>query len=218
MIAFFSDIHGNKSALAAAIEDARRRGAQRFVCLGDIGGSECLDLLREVRAECVFGNWEVSGWHRYAVRHHEWVCSWPPVLYDTSWVAAHASPSWPSEVQNVTEAASYRARHHLPWLSLFPALDVDESARWDALAVLETLSVPIGLHGHTHIQAIWHWRPDGRLIARQESEVPISDDGSRYLVGVGSVGDPRDGDGICYALLDDSLVLRLIRLPSASKP
>ena len=38
LTAIISDLHGNAPALETAIEDARRRGVRRFVCLGDIVG------------------------------------------------------------------------------------------------------------------------------------------------------------------------------------
>src|SRR5690348_14117836 len=38
LLALFSDIHGNRPAFAACLEAARARGAERFICLGDIVG------------------------------------------------------------------------------------------------------------------------------------------------------------------------------------
>ncbi len=39
----------------------------------------------------------------------------------------------------------------------------------------------------------------------EAAEFEIPEDGSRWLIGVGSVGDARDGSGACYALFDDAL-------------
>jgi predicted phosphodiesterase len=69
VIAFLSDMHGHLTALETVLADARRRGARRFVCLGDVGSSACLDVLAAAGAECVFGNWEVSGWQQLAESH-----------------------------------------------------------------------------------------------------------------------------------------------------
>ena len=38
LIALFADIHANRQAFAACLDDARARGAQRFVLLGDYVG------------------------------------------------------------------------------------------------------------------------------------------------------------------------------------
>jgi len=55
--AIISDLHGNVPALETALADARRRRAERFVCLGDVVGygakpAECLEW---VMALCVPG-------------------------------------------------------------------------------------------------------------------------------------------------------------------
>ncbi|NOZ27897.1 MAG: metallophosphoesterase family protein [Chloroflexi bacterium] len=211
MIAFVSDIHGNLAALEAVVEDARGQGAQRFVCLGDVGSSACLDLLSEIRAVCVFGNWEVSGWHRYAERHRSWVRGWPPLWGEDRWVAAHASPDWPEDVDSVEAAEAYRRRHGLSWLAMFPALHRDAEARWRALAAMELRGVQIAFHGHTHVQEVWQWGADRRLVRVPSADLEVVH-GSRYLVGVGSVGNPRDVYGACYALWEPPGRVRLLQV------
>jgi hypothetical protein len=37
-LAIFADIHANRQAFAACLDFARARGAERFICLGDIVG------------------------------------------------------------------------------------------------------------------------------------------------------------------------------------
>ncbi len=50
LTALISDLHANIPALETALADARRRGASRYVCLGDVVGyganpRECLDIV-----------------------------------------------------------------------------------------------------------------------------------------------------------------------------
>lgn len=59
--AIISDLHANVPALETALADARRRGAERYVCLGDVIGygaqpRECLD---EVMRLCVADPFDV---------------------------------------------------------------------------------------------------------------------------------------------------------------
>ena len=66
--AIISDIHGNMQALEAVVVDARREGAERFYCLGDIIGYgaqpvECLEIVREISSATIQGN------HEHAVLH-----------------------------------------------------------------------------------------------------------------------------------------------------
>jgi len=39
LIAFISDIHGNLPALKAVIDDAKKRGADKIICCGDVTGN-----------------------------------------------------------------------------------------------------------------------------------------------------------------------------------
>ena len=59
--AIVSDIHGNLAALKAALADARTRGCEKFVCLGDLTGYgdeavACVELARKTFDVCLMGN------------------------------------------------------------------------------------------------------------------------------------------------------------------
>ncbi|WP_431812040.1 metallophosphoesterase family protein [Lysinibacillus sp. FW12] len=63
-IAIISDIHGNKTALEAVLEDIRLRNIERIFCLGDLigkgpRGSECIELIQKNCERVVRGNWDV---------------------------------------------------------------------------------------------------------------------------------------------------------------
>jgi putative phosphoesterase len=60
-IALISDIHGNHLALEHVLADARRRGADRVACLGDVATlgprpREVLRTLRDLGCPCILGN------------------------------------------------------------------------------------------------------------------------------------------------------------------
>lgn len=63
LIACISDIHGNLPALEAALEDAAGRGADTYLCAGDITGYgpfpvEVCRLLEERRIPTIIGNYD----------------------------------------------------------------------------------------------------------------------------------------------------------------
>ena len=63
-IAIFSDIHGNKEALASIIEDIKKENIDETICLGDTIGigpnpKESLDLIIENKIKTVIGNHEL---------------------------------------------------------------------------------------------------------------------------------------------------------------
>jgi hypothetical protein len=57
--------YANPHALAAMLEDARRRGCERTFCLGDLGGfgadpDAVWPLLTEYCVECIAGNYDLA--------------------------------------------------------------------------------------------------------------------------------------------------------------
>src|SRR3982750_3047550 len=65
MLAILYDIHGNRPALEAVLEDARSLGADRWLLGGDYSAFgawpvECVELLRSLGDDAVWirGNWE----------------------------------------------------------------------------------------------------------------------------------------------------------------
>ena len=64
-VAVFGGVYSNHHALTAAIEDARLRGADRLLCLGDLGAfgphpDKSVDILRTEGVEVVRGNYDDS--------------------------------------------------------------------------------------------------------------------------------------------------------------
>jgi diadenosine tetraphosphatase ApaH/serine/threonine PP2A family protein phosphatase len=210
--AILSDVHGRRGKLCAVLADACSRGADRIVSLGDVGGDDCLALLRTAGAMVLFGNYEVSGWRRLAPELRTWVQSWPPLLEDDGFLAVHATTRWPRGLNGVQDAGDWLKRTGLSWRALFPYINDDKDLLWQAVGKLESVDKSILFHGHTHQQSIWHWRPDGHLRQVQARGVTL-EVGHRYVVGVGSVGLPQDGGWAAYTMYDAEVGrIKLVRL------
>jgi len=88
----------------------------------------------------------------------------------------------------------------------------------DAVMAFDAADRPLCLYGHTHLPAIFRKVDDHYEGAPPDPDrevlLPLQR-GARYLVNVGSVGQPRDGDPRAgYGLLDaDARELRLRRIP-----
>lgn len=202
--AIFSDVHGRGDRLARVLADAQAAGATRFLSLGDVGGTAPLDLLANVEAQCVFGNWEASGLRGMAQPYRGMVGRWPAHYRADGIWAGHASPVWPAGLE-IARVVDYLREHNLHWMELFPSLSHSEAARWAALAELEATSTPVFFHGHTHIQEAWLWRRDAAPTRLTGPMFVIERADDCCLIGVGSVGMPHDGHGACYVLYDDAL-------------
>jgi len=88
----------------------------------------------------------------------------------------------------------------------------------DAALALRTAQHSLCLFGHTHLPALFKI-VEGSLYgtaldAERDAVIPLQR-GARYLVNVGSIGQPRDGDPrAAYGVLDDEArELRTFRLP-----
>lgn len=200
--AILSDIHGNPLALERVLADAKRQGAETILCLGDVGSGDCLDRLRQVGAELIFGNWEVSQWSYLRQDNRAWVRDLPPMLVSDSFLAVHAVPWWPEGLSNVEDFLDYVLQRGVKWRVLFPYLDHDKDALWQAVAELENAKRRVLFHGHTHVQMAHRAGPTGRLVKLCQPEF-ILDRRARYVVGVGSVGRPEDDPAPKYVLYDD---------------
>jgi hypothetical protein len=201
--ALVSDIHGRGDRLARALADAQARGASRVLALGDVGSYSALDILDGVDAQCVFGNWEASGWRGMPSPYRSQVARWPAQYRRQEFWAGHASPVWPEGLA-IGGVVEYLREHQLHWLGLFPSLHHSGEARWAALAELKAAGAPLFFHGHTHVQEAWRWHPDTTAPQLWDTQSIIENDGSHYLIGVGSVAEPHDGGGVCYTLYDDA--------------
>jgi diadenosine tetraphosphatase ApaH/serine/threonine PP2A family protein phosphatase len=198
--AVVSDIHANLEALTAVLADCRGR-VDAIVCLGDVVGygadpRPCLELVGERAAPFVAGNHEhgVTGfleldWFNDAARaavewtadrldasHRDFLRSLPLMTSVGEATVVHASPSRPSE-----------------WEYLLTDQD-----RSDAFAAFDTRLCFVG---HSHRPGVWSLGSPGPWTAGATDVV--LEHGRRYIVNVGSVGQPRDRDPrACYAIWD----------------
>jgi predicted phosphodiesterase len=199
--ALLSDVHGRYGRLRAVLADADRRGADRCVSLGDVGGADCLSLLRAAEAGVVFGNYEVSGWKKLPERDREWVRGWPALLAGDGFLAVHAAPCWPDGLATVEDFGTYLEEQGCSWRALFPYLLEESECLWNSLAQLQSAGKAVLFHGHTHRQTVWRYSASGYLRALPASAIRL-DPGNSYVVGVGSVGLPEDGGWAAYTIYD----------------
>lgn len=211
--ALLSDVHGRGDRLARVLADIQSQQAShpeegvRILALGDIASTAALDSLDRAGALCVFGNWEASGLRGLPPPYRSWVARWPAALQVDGFLAAHATPLWPANLE-ISGVVEYLRANNLHWTQLFPSLQYSESNRTAAFATLKKIGCPIFFHGHTHVQEAWRQAgdesPQWVEYGAVEGGVLQLDERERWLIGVGSVGDPHDGPGAHYALYDST--------------
>jgi predicted phosphodiesterase len=195
-LAIFSDTHANLEALSAVLEAYRRESIDVYYCLGDTvgyGGSpnECATIVRELASRTILGNHDaaVSGRMDYsyyyeAARHA---------------LDAHASMVTPENMawlkglpyEHMLADEGVLLCHGSPVrLEEFEYIFAPEQAR-ECLGIYERLG-HITLIGHSHLCKVF------ALTRNSVEELPATDfeldPDKKYIVSVGSVGQPRDFD------------------------
>jgi predicted phosphodiesterase len=208
--AIFSDIHNHTAALQGVLHDAGQRQVDGYFCLGDVGIDACVELVRQVGAPTVFGNWEVSGWSQLSPPNQTWVLQLPPVRKEAGFWLTHATPLWPDHL--TTLADLHAKRRGLSMASLFPYLHFESPVLWDIWGHLTQAGVTWLFHGHTHRQIIWRFTADNYAQKLTRSTLTRRP-GDTLVVGVGSVGRSEDGPEAAYAIFDDQLQeVKLVRV------
>jgi diadenosine tetraphosphatase ApaH/serine/threonine PP2A family protein phosphatase len=213
-----TDIHANLEALETCLADARVRGFDKTLMLGDIVGYgpdpnevvarvqalEPVAIVRGNHDKVACGIEQADGFNVVARSAATWTLA-ALTPDNRTWLAA--LPEGPILVDATIEIC-----HGSPF---------DEDAYiFDELDVIRALKVskrPLCLYGHTHYLNTWSLAPNqgdsGGLSATRELDVPLQP-GFKYLMNPGSVGQPRDGDPrAAYAIVDtDRQHVDLIRL------
>jgi diadenosine tetraphosphatase ApaH/serine/threonine PP2A family protein phosphatase len=188
--AIVSDVHGNLEALQAAFEMIAPTDG--VLCLGDIVGygpnpNECVELIRARATATVLGNHDVAAIDNFGLSYFN-----PTAREAMRWtqtVLTAENIDWLNGLGYEFRVPEFLLVHGAP-VSYFEYI-LDKPAAARAFAATDA---PLIFIGHTHIAEYYVLRPDGSIDHRhlQQGGTFTLDDDSRYVVNVGSVGQPRD--------------------------
>jgi len=188
--AIVSDIHANLEALSGVLE--RIDVADSLLCLGDTVGygpnpNECVALIRERASAAVLGNHDVG-----AIDNHGLAYFNPAARRAIEWtqtVLSAENVAWLDSLGYEFRTPDYLLVHGAP-VDYFTYI-LDMSAARDAFAATDA---PLIFVGHTHIADYYALVPGEGLqhqFMQHGGSLELAD-GVRYLINVGSVGQPRD--------------------------
>jgi diadenosine tetraphosphatase ApaH/serine/threonine PP2A family protein phosphatase len=197
MLAILYDVHGNRPALEAVLDDANGAGADRFLLGGDYSAFgawpvECVELLRALgdRATWLRGNWE--RWQAEPGARPD-----SEVIQGAArWVCEQLGPELVAELAALPAQAIIGDTlfvHASPRSDIEPfGREADPESDDQLLSGVTQRRV---VFGHSHLQ----------FSRRTPAGIE--------LTNPGSVGEPWDGDvRAAYALLDDDNTLTLRRV------
>ena len=189
--AIFGDIHANLQALEAVLSDARTQHSSHYVCMGDIVGynanpRECLAIIRELECPTVKGNHdeqasmitEGEGFNALAEEAIQW----------TREQLADDEKKWLRELRMQRQVRDFTIVHATldtphKWGYIFNQLDAATSFSYQHTSMC--------FIGHTHSPKAYI--RDGS-VRSMPLDILALQQGKKYLINVGSVGQPRDGD------------------------
>lgn len=201
--AIVSDLHANRQAWQAVLCDLAAQSVDEIICLGDIvgygpspvpvlerayayvdhfiQGNHDAAIVDPILAEKFnLGAWQVIDWTkpRLAPEAVDFLANLPSHLERPDFICAHGDLANPGEFKYVLKPE-------------------------DAIPSFEATGAPLMFIGHTHRATLMVLDPDNALQELPPENFQVAD-GFRYLVNVGSVGQPRQSDlRSCYCIYDD---------------
>ncbi len=215
-IALLSDIHANRHALEAVLQEVEHLGVDKAVCLGDTVGygaypGECVRLLRSHGICGVLGNHDFYALQLAKEPLDEEVAGgllahpvWGPLvlaceqLDDDDW-------QWLVEQSDtLTEAGAVLSHATLHERPEWRYLDDDHEVA-ATLAELSTHDSRTGFFGHTHVFSIFHLPQDsGKVTECGPCQWHLPED-APCATTVASVGQPRSANSrASFAIWDES--------------
>lgn len=201
-LALISDIHGNLEALVSVLDDIEKQKVDQIQCLGDVigyGGDPvgCLELIERNCTVKLMGN------HEYAALGLEDTDDYNPAAQKSAiWTKAQLSDR-EKAIMSRFEMSRVHEGVFLVHASPYQPRDWHYVLNPEAaLEAFEYFDEKLCFLGHSHVPQIYAER-DNDLPRGQVGHDFQPDEESRYIVNVGSVGQPRDNDPrACYVIFD----------------
>ncbi|MBI4666497.1 MAG: metallophosphoesterase family protein [Nitrospinae bacterium] len=200
--ALFSDIHSNIEAFEAVLADIDRNEADRLLFLGDIVGygpspNECVEKLLHTANLSLGGNhdWAVVGktpddyFNPYAKQAVDWTAS---VLLDEH-------KEFLKRTKAVDRFDGFQVAHSTPYR---PEEWHYIMSQKEALENYDSIDGQLCFIGHSHQPLILEYDDATRVRVYREKQYQLKPD-KKYIINIGSVGQPRDSNTqACWVLFD----------------
>lgn len=188
--AIISDVHGNLESLERAL--ALIDPNETLLCLGDIVGygpnpNECLRLVRERAGHVVLGNHDLAALDSFGVEFFNEAAR--TAIEWTQNVLDEENRAWLNTLSYELRFPEFLLVHGAPVNYFEYILDKRTASR-----AFKQTDARLIFIGHTHIAEYWTLESDGSVGHKhmQRGGELILEADRRYIVDVGSIGQPRD--------------------------
>jgi len=206
--AIISDVHANLEALQAVLKKIETDNIDKILFLGDSVGygpdpNECTDILKQKAAVIVAGNHDRAAagqtdavyFNPYAKTAIEWTTR---VLTDQVVKHIQSLPVTERLIEDNIFLVHATPKEPEKWHYLSYKHNADENFKY--------FEESICFLGHSHIPFVVELSHGGELGVHY-TQVNVRE-GNRYIVNVGSIGQPRDGNpDATYVLLKNKMII-----------
>src|SRR5262245_33776089 len=189
--AIIADIHANLEAFQVVLNDTKEQKCTHYACVGDVVGygaspKECLKIVRDMGMPCVKGN-------------HDEYCSIDEQL-DGFKAQASKAVNWTRRQLSDDDRQWLRDLKYMRMVTSFTLVHatLDGPQRWgyvfDKLAAAASFTyqnTAVCFFGHTHVPVAF--MRDSVVRGGTYSKFKV-EQGKKYFVNVGAVGQPRDNN------------------------
>lgn len=188
-----SDVHSNWESLQKFIELSQSIQHDKKVCLGDIVGynadpNPCVEWIRDHVDIVLAGNHDYGVLEKIDISYFNL-----PARSACLWTRTTLTKENREFLNSLTNA---REQDGITWVHSSP-FEPDEwhyvNNQYDAEANFPHFTTPYCFLGHSHKPVILELRPDSKIESIFDSIYTLKAD-CRYIINVGSVGQPRDGN------------------------
>lgn len=203
-IIIFSDVHGNLEALRSALRFIERYPDARIYSLGDIVGyganpKECISEIRKTVHISLAGNHDHAAIGLTSIEYFN-----PFAREAVIWTSKHLDEKDKRYLLDIPVYMDLDQKIFLVHSSPF------EPEQWhyiisiiDAKRNFAFFKEQLCFVGHSHSPMVIGLSPNGDLFQENEEIIQLKAE-NRYIVNVGSIGQPRDGDWrACLVIYDD---------------
>lgn len=205
-VAIISDIHGNYEAFREVLADIKKSKVDRIISLGDnIGyGPEPDKVVQEILDR---GIPSVKGNHELAIEDEEYLAWFNPVarksLMKTRELLSPSSIEFVTSLEPFLSADDCRYVHGFPPDS--PMIYMFQTSETRKKQILKKIPERLCFIGHTHtLEMISFDGKDLDYADLAQGVVDLEAD-KKYIINIGSVGQPRDNGNEAKYVIWDSL-------------
>ena len=206
--AVLSDIHANAEAFGVVMADIKKRDIDKTICLGDLVGycaspRMCLKMAKKL-------NVVLMGNHDYAVVNSDLAEKFTfHARIAVEWTRGHLTAAETGMISGLPFTYREQDATFVHATPMDPRSWVYIMYLDDAMDAFGFFNTPLCFIGHSHYPVVFSDR--GKIV---KEETVVFEKGIRYLVNVGSVGQPRDADPrACYVVYDqDTRTVEYVRL------